>query len=852
MLKTMWKDNIRTIFKSLSRFLSIVMMVFLGVAFFVGLKTAGPSIIKTSQSLIEATDLPDGIIRYPTGLDQDVLNKIKEKIDLEIKGIRSTDANAVSLSQTLRVYSMENNEESFFKVVDGSFPKETFEIALDRQLLDSHPHLSIGNYLSLDDLKELQTKEIDLQLPYLEKGDYKIVGFLESPLYLSNLDRGMQFDGQGTITGYGIVCEENMEGDAYSEGFYWVSQLGNYPVFSNDYDHTNQSITNHIENQLEELSNEILNDFQQPKLKGISDKKEKLEVAHTKKAISKQEYEQQNAKLIEAEKEIEELDALSFVTIPREDFSGYRLVKNNASKMEELSNIFPVFFFILAMVVTYIAMTRMAQEEQIYIGTMKQMGYTNRQIVQKFVIYSLLSVGLGIVLGIFVGVYILPSVILSAYETLHPLTEPIISLNWQMITYLGIGTLLLGLIPSILTPLILVRRPPLQLLKETTHTKSKVIHKTKASRVNYQLLWIGRSIKDGMTRSLIMIFALTAATMLLVAGFGLVDSLNGTLSRQFDKITHYTSIMYVDSEKSTDLEKEKLPQLEDLEFAYPIHLSHAEIIDGEEQGLKFQIMVPLGKEDKFIQAVTLVDESEEIVSLDEDLSFVTPVLANSTNKVISRWDNEEYHLDYHDVVQNYVGNYLFMPANIYKEVKGTDASKNAFLVKYSLNDQEKIEEELLDLDGVQSIFNLEQMKETAEASMESLNMITVVLIVAAACLTFIILYNLMNIMLNENYKELATLKVLGLFDYQVSRLTLIETGFLSTLGIIIGTYLGYKLNGYVIALLSRDDLMFYPQILPLSYGYSIALAYIFILIVGLVIHLQIKKIDKVEAMKDAS
>lgn len=193
-----------------------------------------------------------------------------------------------------------------------------------------------------------------------------------------------------------------------------------------------------------------------------------------------------------------------------------------------------------------------------------------------------------------------------------------------------------------------------------------------------------------------------------------------------------------------------------------------------------------------------------------------------------------------------------MPANIYKEVKGTDASKNAFLVKYSLNDQEKIEEELLDLDGVQSIFNLEQMKETAEASMESLNMITVVLIVAAACLTFIILYNLMNIMLNENYKELATLKVLGLFDYQVSRLTLIETGFLSTLGIIIGTYLGYKLNGYVIALLSRDDLMFYPQILPLSYGYSIALAYIFILIVGLVIHLQIKKIDKVEAMKDAS
>lgn len=112
--------------------------------------------------------------------------------------------------------------------------------------------------------------------------------------------------------------------------------------------------------------------------------------------------------------------------------------------------------------------------------------------------------------------------------------------------------------------------------------------------------------------------------------------------------------------------------------------------------------------------------------------------------------------------------------------------------------------------------------------------------------------NLMNIMLNENYKELATLKVLGLFDYQVSRLTLIETGFLSTLGIIIGTYLGYKLNGYVIALLSRDDLMFYPQILPLSYGYSIALAYIFILIVGLVIHLQIKKIDKVEAMKDAS
>lgn len=119
MLKTMWKDNIRTIFKSLSRFLSIVMMVFLGVAFFVGLKTAGPSIIKTSQSLIEATDLPDGIIRYPTGLDQDVLNKIEEKIDLEIKGIRSTDANAVSLSQTLRVYSMENNEESFFKVVDG-------------------------------------------------------------------------------------------------------------------------------------------------------------------------------------------------------------------------------------------------------------------------------------------------------------------------------------------------------------------------------------------------------------------------------------------------------------------------------------------------------------------------------------------------------------------------------------------------------------------------------------------------------------------------------------------------------------------------------------------------------------
>ncbi|AXY26434.1 hypothetical protein CL176_10760 [Suicoccus acidiformans] len=846
MLRTMRKDNVRTVRYSLLRFLSITIMVFLSVAFFIGLKFAGPSMLYTAENFANNYNMPDGKVMYPGGITEEILKDIEHKSSIKVLGIHSTDVNSPTVGQSIHLYANENQLGDMFSVKLGQLPSGSMEIALDIQVKESYPELEIGDFVEIENIDSNV-----FEIPKAKVGQYKIVGFIESPLYLSNLDRGIQMDGQGSVAAFGLVSSGHIDCSEYSEAFYWAPEMKVFGHFSDDYDQALRDKVTDIDKNLGDIAETLHNQVIEQQLKDISEQQVELELALSRRLISQEDVHEKETALKQMSQALEAYPMAQFQHTSRLDFSGYRLLKNNAMKMDEISKVFPVFFFLLSIVVTFITMTRMAQDEQKYIGTMKQMGYSNYHVMEKFIFYAFSSVSIGIILGIVVGTLVIPGLVINAYMTLHPLSEPRVQLDGMFIAIVSIASLIIALIPAVITPLKLVRKPAIELLQENLEGSSKSSRSQKSSRLNYICLWVSRSIRMAPTRSLLIILALAASVMLMVAGFGLSDSLTGTVARQFNEITHYTSIIYVDSNGSQSDYSKAMDQIEHLEGSFPVSLTQAEVKSGTNQGLKFQILVPMGEEEGLVNMLELIDDEKRAISIEEGI-IATPVLGQSGESIEVTLNDLDYALEVDAIAQNYVGNYLYMSPETYSDSIDQKPMYNAFLVKYDMKHKDQIEEDMLAVAGIKSIMNLEQLKETAEESMESLNMITIILIIASAGLTFIILLNLMNIILMENYRELAIMKTLGLFDCQVSWLIFLEAFILATIGIAIGSYLGQQLNLYIVNLLSRDDLVFHPEIDTMSYVYSIILAYLFILVVSLLVHNNVRKINKVEAMKDTN
>lgn len=595
---------------------------------------------------------------------------------------------------------------------------------------------------------------------------------------------------------------------------------------------------------------------------GLSTYQEGLKEYKIESKKARKELKDAEEKLIASRNELKDLLTPEYIVKLTQDDSVYQSVKNNAKQLNVISNIFPVFFLGIAILVSYTTIKRMTTEQRNYMGTLKQMGYHNHVILSKFVIYAGFAAILGVVSGIWLGYQIFPPVVLGAYNTMYLMDQPEtkVSLFWNcVISVIAIATVM---IPAIASPLAYLKESPAQLLRPPAPRSGNIIWLEKI-----KFIWQHLDFKRKMTmrnlmrykmRNLMTLFGIAGCTMLIVTGFGISHTINGILDYQFGEVQKIDNfVLLEDNLNPTEIQKiqNQLVHNPSIEAAIPIY---QRTIQTQIKGIQNQdvtVVVPMGDEQTFEQYINLsVRKSEDRIKLSKNNILMTERLAEIVHfdknmELPIQADTLVTELPITNVVENYIGHYMYLSPQAYEKYFLETPIVNQFYIKMKDQPLEQIQEIASSIDGIQANVNLHDLAAGIKSSLSSLDLITLVLIVSAASLAFVVLYNLTNINIEERLKELATIKVLGFYSREVSLYIYDEILVLTGIGSLLGCWLGWGLTHFLMKTMQLNNVLFYPRIHITGYIISIILTFIFSAAVMIIMHRKIRVINMVEALK---
>ena len=216
-------------------------------------------------------------------------------------------------------------------------------------------------------------------------------------------------------------------------------------------------------------------------------------------------------------------------------------------------------------------------------------------------------------------------------------------------------------------------------------------------------------------------------------------------------------------------------------------------------------------------------------------------------------DSESVPVTIGAVTEHYAGNYLYIPEEKYAELFGSNPEFNIVYFKNGITadeaEQNIFKEKMMSVDGVLSISMNSGASKTFEDMMKIMDLVVVVLIVSAGALAFVVLYNLTNVNITERIREIATLKVLGFYDNEVSSYVFRENNILSVMGAVLGLGAGVALTQFIVETAEVDEVMFGRTIHPLSFLWAFLITVAFSLIVNFIMRRDLKRISMVESLK---
>ncbi len=596
--------------------------------------------------------------------------------------------------------------------------------------------------------------------------------------------------------------------------------------------------------------------------------KEELENAEQELNDQKQEIEEQlneaEAELIDARDEIAKIEKPTWYVLDREQNSGYASFIQDTESVENIGQVFPIVFFIVATLISLTSMTRMVEEQRTQIGTLKALGYNKFQIASKYVIYATLASIIGGILGMCVGFVILPKIIWLMYSMMYEIGDISLSFNWKF-GMIGLGLIFICIVGATIyavmrelrqTPAILMRPKAPKIGKRVLLERIPFIWK----RLSFSRKVTVRNIFRYKKRFLMTIIGIMGCTALILTGFGLKDSISRIMPDQYENVFNYDlQISLKDGLEESQIEelKESIEQKEEITNIVETYMtSETAINNGVEEDV--QIIVPEDKNslDGTINIVD-IDTDEKVILSDTEICLtnkVSELLGVNVGDTIILQDSEgeEVEVTISNVVENYVSHYVYMSKELYENLYNKDYETNVLLVQDSdltEEQEDNLAEELMNYNEISSVSLISSAIRTMDETMSSLNYVVVVLIVSAGLLAFVVLYNLSNVNISERIRELATIKVLGFYDREVYDYVTRETIILTLIGIVLGLVAGFFLNYYIIGTCEINMLRFNKTIEPLSYVYSTLITIVFTLIVNFATYFALKKIDMIESLK---
>lgn len=778
-MKKLLKETIVCMVKTSKRFISILVIVLLGVGFFAGIRAVAPDMKNTLDDYYEKTNMYDIFITSNYGIREEVEKKLEEKYNVETG--YSFDAITTKKEDYATKIISYNKEDKINtpKLIKGKMPEKVDEVVVDN---DFRREIKIGDKITIDS-NLINNKTVT------------VTGYVESPLYIST-ERDSTNLLSGTIDYYLYMNETNIISPVKTTAY--INLAAEESRFSKKYEDTVKKAKTDIRKTLQE----------------------------------------------------EKVTGEEWYVLDIDSNAGFYQYEQDTERIDNVAKVFPLVFFIVAVLICLTTMTRMVEEERSQIGTLKSLGYKDSAIMFKYILYATLATIIGSIIGVVIGYRLLPELCFEMYKNMYRLGDIKLS-YYASLTFQGmIIALLCTLGATIYTCRKTLKESPANLLRPVAPAAGK---RVLLERI--PIIWNHLSFSHKVTvrnvfrykkRFLMTIIGIAGCTGLILAGFGLKDCIVKMVPHQYEEIFSYQAKIALNEEKTNETinkikENKKIKDILEVQ-------EEAVTIDNKDTNQSVTLVIPKEDPDGFIK---LQDrKTNEHYNLNNGI-IITEKLANllevEENDVLKFTGTDKYEKKIAHITENYLFHYIYLPKSEYQEDE-----YNTVLVK-TKNMTEKEEKEfaskLKEIPGVSSITFTSSTRHIFDDTMDNFAYVSLILIVSAGALAFVVLYNLSSVNISERRRELATIKVLGFYDKEVYQYINRENTILTLIGILLGLGIGNILTMYIIKTCEIDMLMFDPTIALASYIYAILITAAFAILVNVILYFSLKKIDMIESLK---
>lgn len=866
MKKTYFKNLFRDIKKSISRFLSIVVIIAVGVAFYVGVRATSPDMKMSADNYFEKSNFMDFKIVSTLGLTEDDLAEIQSvKGVSRAEGSYSLDAvtEKGDSQMVLNINSIpEKDGINDIVITSGRRAESPDEAVIEEKFAKE-------NNLKLNDMLKIKSGGDKDLGESLENTEFKIVGTAKSPLYIS-AQRQLSSVGNGTVRGFVYVIPEVFKSEVYTE-VYAKAESAKSDVSmleSEEY----SSYIGGIEKELESLgksrSETRYNEIVEEADTQIKEAEEKLDQA---RAYAEMGSEEAAAEVKRGEEEIEksreaidEIKKPEWYLLGRAQNLGYETYRQDSDRIDNIGKVFPLIFFLVAALVSLTTMTRMVQENRTEIGTFKALGYSTESIVAHYFIYSLLASLTGSILGVAIGFRLFPPLIMNAYGSLYQIPEMLTPFNMGFALQASLIAVLSTCIAVIAATLDELKEVPASLMRPKPPKSGKKILLERVGfiwkRLKFTRKVTARNIFRYKQRLFMTVIGIAACTGLMITGFGLKDGIIGATEVQFNEIYKYdmTGSLKKDIGRE-EKDKMKLKALEDENIE---SIMYADIRNGEVETPKSRsedVFVVVPEDKQALNDYIKLYLEDEGLSLDDKGVVITEKLSRLIDKSVGDsieivMEDKAIEVKIAAITEQYVQHYIYMSPDYYAEVSGKDPSYNSFygLLKDSSDKaEENTLSKLKSIGDVNSVSFKSNAKVDYDQSMDSIDSVVMILIASAGVLAFVVIYNLTNINISERRRELATIKLLGFYNKELASYIYRENMILTVLGSLAGILVGMFLNRFVLSTAETNIIKFLGEISPVHILYSVLLTILFSAVVNIAMYRRFDSIDMIESLKSA-
>ena len=899
MRKAVFKDFIRNIKGSLGRFFAIMAIVAIGVAFFAGVTASSGDMKHSSDSYYDEYNMNDIRILSSIGFTSQDIEAVSKVYG--VKAVYKTNTHDVLVDYDGREnvahisgvpVGKASDDDSYInqlRIKEGRLPQNDKECVVKYE--DTRKSMQVGDVISFK-----SGTEDDINDTFKDT-EYTVVGIVYTPCYVS-YDLGSSGIGNGHINYCIYVGDDEFKNNYYTECYAVIDGAKDMDTYSDEY----KKLIDKYADDIKAISKERLDIRKQTVIdeytRAKADKKEELLETIKKnvedsiteqyqayypgmdvssmiapyvntayeKAVAQFDFDAVNAEYDKKMNEtLADSDSWEWYVLTRESSYSFRDYESSANRMKAIATVFPLFFIIVAGLVCLTTMTRMVEEERGLIGTYKALGYGKATIALKYVIYAFLASLTGAVIGCAAGLRLFPYIIYESWNIIYQMPA-IKYASHTILSVVAVASLILvTLIATLYSCYNELSEVPSALMRPKAPKNGKKI------LLEHTFIWKHLSFTKKVTmrniflykkRFFMTVIGIAGCGALITAGFGLKDSVQSIIDNQYGQIIHYDNILVFNKNADSDARNDLSDKISSDEYYKSSLMDYA---------YTAEVKIP-GSADDYSTEITVVNDtsaymdyvtfrtrrSKKTIELDDSGVIISEKLAKDLNVkegdnvLIHDEDNKQATVKVSGVMEMYINNYIFMTSEYYSQVFGYTPDNNrilGILTSDGEDIQSVIGDRYLTDNNVKSLTFVKANITRFENMIQSLDLVTWVLIISAGMLAFVVLYNLTNVNISERIREIATIKVLGFYDREVGEYVYRENIILTLIGGVFGLLLGMALHAYIMTTIELDGVMFGTKINISSFLISYGITILFSLLINIFMYPSLKKIPMVESLK---